>query len=163
MGGPGSGGYRGNAGAKRANATRGQTPLAPHKIKAKEIDVQAMRLRITGASFRAIGKQLGVSHENARKRCERAVAELAQQRTDTAEAMRLMESNRLDSMQLAIWKQAMDGDVKAIRELNAIIKSRRELWGLDAPATIDVGVQATTAAQVHFYWPDNGRGPAPKQ
>lgn len=163
MGGPGSGGPRKRNGAALANETRHNHnhPLHPRMIKARELDVRALELRKAGGSYRAIGAALGIKPQAALNCCKRALKELLQQRTDDAGALREVELGRLDIMLTGIWNKAASGDVPAVRAALEIVKSRRELLGLDAPKafTADVGVSAD--ADVHMYWPDNGRGPKP--
>lgn len=64
-------------------------------------DVEALKLRIKGVSFRDIATQLGISASTAHDAVNRA---LAAQREEPAEQVRALEVERLDAMYEAVIK-----------------------------------------------------------
>ena len=161
MGGPGSGGAHGGYGPEHAQQTRtnANTPTRKRMIKAREKDVQALELRKAGGSYRHIGKAMGISPQSALNCCRRALDELMHKIHESAEQLREIEAGRLDSLQLALWQKATGGDAHAIDSVRKICESRRRLYGLDAPEEFAGAVAVSTDAEVHLYFPDNGRGP----
>lgn len=131
------------------------------RLEAAERHVRAFELRKAGASYRAIGADLGVSGKTAHEDVRRVLAELAEATNDSAEEYRTMELERLDHLTLAAARVLQtthplvsggkilsgfttdgkaigltdDGPrLQAIDRLLRISESRRKLLGLDAPA-----------------------------
>ena len=52
---------------------------------------------------------------------------------EPTDALRTLELERLDALQLAIWDQAIQGHVANIDRVLSIMKRRSALLGLDAP------------------------------
>lgn len=95
---------------------------------------RAMELRIGGASYRAIGQALGVSHTTAENYIHAMLTETAEA-TDT---LRRMEVRRLDRLWMAHWPAATKGDYKALEAVLTIMRLRWKLLGLEAPRKIDI-------------------------
>ena len=63
-------------------------------------------------------------------------------KAQTAEAvgeLRSLEIERLDDIQLALWRSAMQGDVRSAIAIARCITARRRLLGLDRPGLLRVG------------------------
>ena len=161
MGGPGSGGDHGGFGGQHARQTQRDDnhPLKKRMVKAREKDVQALELRKAGGSYRHIGKVMGISPQSALNCCRRALDELMHKIHESAEQLREIEAGRLDSLQLGLWQKATGGDPQAVEAVRKICESRRRLYGLDAPEEFAGAVAVSADAEVHLYWPENGRGP----
>lgn len=99
--------------------------------------VRALELRIAGYSFRAIGAELQVSHTQARKDVEAALAELDLLKAETAETLRAVELERLDHAVRGIWIAVGKGSPMAIDRLLKISERRAKLCDLDAPTRHD--------------------------
>lgn len=100
--------------------------------------LEALDLRKAGFTYAAIGNRLQVSGEQARLDVMAALKQLAEhQDVETAE-YRNLELERLDRLQLAIWKQAIDGNLGAIDRLLKISERRARLMGLDAPVKQEI-------------------------
>jgi hypothetical protein len=100
---------------------------------------RAVDLRTAGLTYDEIATELGYA---SRGTVYRIVAEAL--RAQTAEAvgeLRSLEVERLDSLQLAVWQRAMDGDVASVREAARCIMARCRLLGLDGPRFL--GFEAT--------------------
>jgi hypothetical protein len=96
-------------------------------------ETKAMELRLSGASFAAIGNALGITEEGARKAVVRALQRAARQRETSADLLRPLEMARLDAMQLGLWKRAREGHEGAIDRVLRIMAHRAQLAGLAAP------------------------------
>jgi hypothetical protein len=85
----------------------------PRRVRARERDRHAIELRAAGLTFAAIGAQLGVSDEAARKAVNRALdatrAEIAQR----AERLRALEAERLDRAAAVLAPKVEAGDLRA--------------------------------------------------
>jgi hypothetical protein len=134
-------------------------PTAP-SVAAADLDARCLDLRRSGATYRQIGQQLGISPANAHKRVTRG---LDRTRREPADALRELELERLDRLQveatevlaanhvvIQAGKVVVDKQgepcrdhgptVAAIRTLVQVQESRRKLLGLDTPAKVDARV-----------------------
>lgn len=67
---------------------------------------------------------------------------LTDERAQTLEAvgeLRNLEVKRLDSLQLAMWQKAMEGDVPSATAVVRVIMSRCPLLGLEGPGLLRTG------------------------
>lgn len=138
-------------------------PTAP-SVAAAELDAHCLDLRRSGATYRQIAAQLGISVANAHKRVTRS---LDRTRREPADALRELELERLDALQEALTRVlsrahvtvsggkviTTTGDdgkdvpllddgptVAAAVALVRVQESRRKLLGLDAPTRLDARV-----------------------
>ena len=81
---------------------------------AAERRVKALELRKSGASYRLIGAQLGVSEKTAHQDVRQALASLAELEQSTADEYRAMELMRLDMAALGIAQKLRYGDPAVI-------------------------------------------------
>jgi len=95
---------------------------------------QAVALRMSGATYQAIGDSLGITKKAAWVHVQRGLAEIQGQVREQAEMFREQELLRLDRMQVGLWTAATSGNVKAVLAVLRIIERRSRLLGLDAPA-----------------------------
>lgn len=146
-------------------------------------DALALRLRLSGATYPDIAKQLGYAGPSgAHAAVDR---ELRRRLTEPADQLRAIELLRLDRMQAALWKVltsplalgleiANGGDAddaenaaaalakkvqffeleKAIGRLLQISKRRADLMGLDAPKKVDITTQIRDMAIAEGLDPD---------
>ena len=101
------------------------------RIAAQERRIQALAYRKAGASYRAIADTLAVSLAQAHDDVQAALAELAAEQRAEASDLRALEAARLDSLQAAVWQQALHGNLKAIQTVLRIMERRARLVGLD--------------------------------
>lgn len=123
----------------------------------------ALDLRCAGNGYRAIGKQLGVSHVQAFRDVQQAIDEINALTHKTAERVRDLEVQRLDRLTLALWPRARQGDDKAVRALVALMDRRARLLGLDAPTKLEHAGPGGGPVPVVFggrYRPDGTLTPA---
>lgn len=96
---------------------------------------KAVDLKLAGASYRAIGERLGVSHGQV----ERDVAlVLDRMLAEPVARMRALHLARLERLLLAAWPRATAGDLDAIDTCRRLLDSVAKLLGLDEPAKVDV-------------------------
>jgi hypothetical protein len=108
-----------------------QATARANSVRRAERVAQAMALRRAGATYEAIGQQLGVSHVAAWGLVGRALrAVIARTRVD-AEALVALEVDRLDALLLSAWSGAQRGNVASILAALKVCESRRRLLGLD--------------------------------
>lgn len=115
---------------------------------------EAFTLRMTGATYRAIGDRVGISPQACHGLIKRELAKLTKQTEQDATVLRALELERLDAMTQALWKTAMTGDCQAVDRLLRISERRSRLLGLDAPLKTAIDLLNT---DVRIYLPDNGR------
>ena len=97
---------------------------------------QAMDLRKSGETYRAIAKALGVSVETAYSDVQTGLRETIALRDKDAEEYREQELTRIDAMLKAIWSKVEAGEPQAVEVARKLSESRRKLLGIDAPTKI---------------------------
>jgi hypothetical protein len=121
--------------------------------QAAERHVRAFELRKAGASYRQIGRKLGVSGKTAYEDVQRVLAELAEMRLASAADYVALELERLDAAQLALYQHLETGDPQIVNAWVKVSESRRKLLGLDAqPGTVPTGT-----LDIILRWHDDNR------
>lgn len=103
---------------------------------AAERRVKALELRKARASYRAIGRALGISEAQAFRDVKSALAQIAKVTEVKAGELRTLELEALDMAAVAIISLVRAGDVQAIDRWIKLSESRRKLLGIDAPTEI---------------------------
>jgi hypothetical protein len=89
----------------------------------------AQQLRLAGASWDEIAEALGYqSGPTAHTTVKRHTSSLAKQ---SANELMELDLERLDMLQLVVWRQARQGDLKAIEAVLKIMATRAKYLGLD--------------------------------
>ncbi|PSK95792.1 hypothetical protein CLV30_12844 [Haloactinopolyspora alba] len=96
----------------------------------RERMAQVLDLREAGGSYRAIAKQLNISHEQVAQDLSDALTEITR---EPAERVRDMELDRLDAMLLGLWSRARRGDLGAVDRVIKLMDRRAKYLGLDTP------------------------------
>lgn len=120
---------------------------------------QALELRKAGASYSAIAEAMGMSKTRCYNLVCEGLADLEATVKEAAEELRRMELERLDALQLALWKGRTNPRVAD--SLLRIQERRARLLGLDAPQkiapTTPDGTEALpTEVRVVLVKPENG-------
>ena len=98
-------------------------------------EVKVLELRRAGFTWQRIAEQTGYAdHTGAYAAYKRAIKRTQQQ---PADELREQELDRIDRLQLAIWRNAMGGDTKAILTIVRLMERRAKLLGLDMPIKIE--------------------------
>lgn len=106
--------------------------MASELAKYDERDAAVYHLRRGGLSFPEIADRLDLSYSEVMTSYlafqKKAIAEFG---SEERKSMTMLEVDRLDTLQRAVWDQAMMGDQKAIATVLQIINTRTKLLGLD--------------------------------
>jgi hypothetical protein len=110
---------------------------------------KAVQMKIEGATWDAIAKELGYAHKAAAcTDVQRALEQNVIQQGLAIEAWRELELGRLDAMQLAIWPKAMEGDCRAIETCLKILDQRAKYLGLNTAIKLEVLTVDALDAQI---------------
>ena len=128
-------------------------PNRPDKVSRAAMAENALRLRMAGLSFPAIGRQLKVSDRAASKMVARAMAALRERTLEAAEEYRDLEMARLDALTAAWWQRAMGtpnspAEPEAARIVRDCIVLRMRLMGVGPGTKED---PAMNRGDVHFH------------
>lgn len=89
----------------------------------------AQQLRLAGASWDEIAKAIGYqSGPTAHTTVKRHTAQMPK---EAAQELMSLDLERLDMLQLVVWRQARQGDLKAIETVLKIMNTRAKYLGLD--------------------------------
>jgi hypothetical protein len=85
----------------------------------------AIQMRLAGASWQQVADRLDYSSRGAAC-CDvgRALAQNLVEQNTTVEELRYLEVARLDRLQVAIWQNALNGDIRAVDAVARIIMHR---------------------------------------
>lgn len=119
-----------------------QTP----KPEQLEREKAVLELRKTGANWRQIAEAVGFTHASAaRKAYLRAYDRTLQA---PADELRDLELDRLDRLQMAYWKDAVEGNLKAADYVLRVVQVRARILGLEAPQKIRAEVVTYDAGAI---------------
>lgn len=124
------------------------TSITTKQASSDEIDIgmakAALALKRAGYDLFTIAEKLGMT-ERASARAIQAGLEMAASTIGFAERRELLalEVDRLDTLQTALWPNAMDGDVRSAEAILKIVNQRSRLLGLE-----DAGDQAAATTVV---------------
>lgn len=116
----------------------GESKTSPRRIQAVMRQTQAMQLRLAGAEYPEIARQLGYNSKVAAYKGVMAGLKRTQQ--EPADELRKVILGRLNRLLLAVWQPAIAADVKAVTAAMGIIERICRLMGLDAPLKIDMAM-----------------------
>jgi Homeodomain-like domain len=93
----------------------------------RDLTLQALQLRASGATYRQIGEVLGIDKMTAWRLVQE---ESAKEIQESAREVLQLELQRLDRLLMAVWPDAINGDVQAINGALKIEDMRCRLLGL---------------------------------
>jgi transposase-like protein len=99
-----------------------------NRALAAERRSSAVELALTGSSYQAIADELGYANRGTVYRLVNNA--LKDREVETIDELRRLEVDRLDSLQVAIWEDAMTGDLAAVRAVLRILHLRAKILGL---------------------------------
>ena len=117
--------------------SRGRPKGLPPKPDTIEKEQEIVKLRRGGLPFDIIGDRVGLSTSGAHRAYQRSLARVVKEDVD---AIRQVETERLDLAQSAIWGKVLQGDNPSIQNLLRIMERRAKLLGLDQPTRIQAEV-----------------------
>lgn len=98
----------------------------------------ALDLRLKGMSYREIAKEMGVHSGTAHGYVQVAIKVIQEKYTEKAEALVILEQQKLDRLEVGLIESARKGDIKAATVLLKIMERRAKLLGLDSPAEVKI-------------------------
>jgi hypothetical protein len=116
-----------NANPRRPGGRPKGQPPSPDTIEKEQ---EVVKLRRGGLTWDLIGERVGLSPSGAQKAFDRSLARVVK---DDIEAIRALETERLDLAQSAIWGKVLQGDNPSIANLLRIMERRARLLGIDQP------------------------------
>jgi transposase len=124
-----------------------ESSTSGRKVKAEDRRLEALDLRKQGYSYEAIGSRLGVTRGAAYKSVKTALDTLKDEVYEGAEALRLLEMERLDSLFEKAYTAAMAGDLVAIDKAVKLMERRARLCGLDESTRMEISGSLLTSPQ----------------
>lgn len=128
------------AGTKKKRAVSNSAKTSKIAFEAQQKAAKALTLRMEGATFETIAKELGYAGKqgahDAVMRSLRAIT-----REPATELLQL-DLERLDAMWAIPYLKAQSGDLQSLDACLKIMKRRAELLGLDSPVKVDAKVDA---------------------
>lgn len=109
------------------------------------MEARAVEMRLNGATFDAIGKELGLTHQAAWCAVDRCLKRNAAERAKGLDQLREAHATRLDVAIQAVWPRVQEGDDTAMKSMDLLMKRQAALLGLDAPARSAVEVSNPAA------------------
>ena len=103
-----------------------------------------MDLRIMGFSYRAIGEEVGVSHQTISNWLHEMLDELHKQSLKSTSRLRLLEVNRCNKVMVELWRKLAakdskldeDGQIKFLAELRKWVELKAKFEGTMMPVKI---------------------------
>lgn len=117
-----------------------QSKNSRQRVSGAVMEEQAIRLRMTGASYSQIGKALGCTKQNAHRAVTKALKETRERVAESAVQLVQIQNQRLDALIMAMWPAAQKGDAKAVIAIDRLMRRRAALNGLDAPKQSDITI-----------------------
>lgn len=138
--------------ARRAQGA--SDPRRPVNQEARRKQEMAYRLFIAGASYAQIADagdpaRPGETLYGNKGTAYNAVQSAIERHSGfyDAEQMRIVEAQRIDALQRALWPKALNGDPWAVLRCKELMERRAALFGLDAPKRQTVEVISIDAVQ----------------
>jgi hypothetical protein len=100
-------------------------------LTAAERRIESVMLRTAGATYRDIGRQLGISHEQAHQDVKAGLAALQDELKTQARYYLALELQRLEFPLLKLLPLVNAGNPAAIDQWRKLSESRRRLLGID--------------------------------
>jgi hypothetical protein len=95
--------------------------------------IEAFELRKCGASYRQIGRALGISEAQAHRDVADRVRQVEKIEEECAQQVRRIELGRLDACTAGLWPGIESGEHTAVNSLMRVMARRAAMLGLDAP------------------------------
>lgn len=113
----------------------GEDKTSPRLVAAQLRQADAARLRVAGMTYGQIARELGYANESAAYNAVKGA--LRRVTVPAVEELRLIEGERLDLAQQAIWERVLQGELEALRAFLKLSERRARLFGLDQQPTVN--------------------------
>lgn len=101
-----------------------------NKLTRNEMIRQAVTLRMAGASYNQIGRQLGIATNTAHKYVQEALNSIPR---DAVDDVRLMNHMRLEHVLMLVWPDVQRKDPWAVTTAFGVIDRLNRMYGTDVP------------------------------
>lgn len=125
-----------------------QSKNSRQRVSGAVTEEQAIRLRMTGASYAQIGKALGCTKQNAHRAVTKALKDTKERTAESTDQLRAVQSQQIDALTMAMWPAAQKGDAKAVLAIVRLMRRRAVLMGLDAPKQTDLTIGGEFAVEM---------------
>lgn len=126
----------------------GSKPASRRQVKVTAKQAKAMKLREAGAKFDVIAQELG--YKSPASAYKAVLAGLRKTLTEPAEELRSLEVRRYDTLILAYWQRATNGDVDAFDRVIKAMAGRARILGLNAPERFEHTIKEIEAVQDRY-------------
>ena len=99
-----------------------------NRALAAERRSRAVEMALTGSSYQVIADELGYANRGTVYRLVKNALEDRQ--IETIDELRQLEVERLDALQVAVWEDATNGDVRAVAAVLKVMHLRAKILGL---------------------------------
>jgi len=107
-----------------------------------EAAARAWELRKAGCTIRQISSEINVTRTVTHRILTETLREYQERSQDLARETVTLDLARCDQMMLGVWKQAVAGDIDAIRTVLAIMERRHKMLGIEQAAKIGIFITA---------------------
>jgi len=111
----------------------GRQKAGARTLRARELDSQALALRLQGYTYDQIGEMLGRPRSTVHKAVQRALDRRVKEIEGQADKLRQMELDRIDRLLTKLEPRIAEGDPAAVNSANRLMETRVKLLGLAAP------------------------------
>lgn len=141
-------------------AKRKGVPLkgAAEAAKRATRELEAVRLRKAGKTYRQIAEDLGVCEATAFQDVRRVLDRTRKLSNEEGEQIRAIELERLDAALESLQSRITKGEPRAIEVMLKIQERRARLLGLDAPTKVSGDVELNLAGLLALAESDEGTG-----
>jgi len=135
--------------AARTRRNPGRGGDLAQRVQSTERTTRAIHLRAAGMTWEEVARAAGYNSPQAAYIAVRRALEAALEIQDeAAEVLRELEVMRLNTLQHALWDDALGGDQRAVDQVRKLIDQRCKLLGLYAPIKIDRGDTDAVNAEI---------------
>ena len=122
-----------------------QQATSLEKIEISKRNRDILKLRLSGLSLQDIGDAVGITASAVHKVITK---ELALITVGPAKDLKIQELLKLDTLQAALWPQAMTGCNKSINTLLKLAERRSKLLGLDAETNQNINISSDSSVRL---------------
>jgi hypothetical protein len=133
---------------------KGKSKTHPDIIRARERELEAVRLRRAGVEYHDIGEKIGLSESGAYECVRRVLARVVAEANETGAENLALDLQRLNVMLVGLWPKVLAGDPAAVAAALRILERRARMLGYDAPAKV-----APTTPNGEKPWSMDGLSP----
>jgi len=105
---------------------------------ASERRAEILRMKVQGHSTAAIAAHFNMAPATIRKDVQRAFRKARDLELQEADLYRQVQLTRLETLLLAVWPEAQNGDVKASEQARKLIADITELTGVKVPVRTEI-------------------------